>query len=198
MATRNRLATSAMAEVVLASLRSAEAEHDVTVLFACESSCHGQGAAMPGGGYHVGFIHVHRLSWYLSIERSCDAIECPSRDGVAMSGWDLRKALRLLRHADLTLLQWLNSPVIYLEHREIMQRFRRLAAEAVSRGSHRRLTRPHDTHEFPVGNEPRRAPPAHQEAASPTSEHLDAFLSDVIWRFDAGRRPSSLRRIPLP
>ena len=198
MPTSDRLATSAMAEAVLARLRSVEADHDVTVLFACESSCHGQGAAMPGGGYHVGFIHVHRLSWYLSIERGCDVIDCPARDGVAMSGLDLRKALRLLRHADLTLLQWLNSPVIYQEHQEIMQRFRRFAAEAISAGGHCRLPGHHDTHEFPVGNEPRRASPAHQEAASPASERLDGFLSDVIWRFDAGRRPSSLRRIPLP
>jgi predicted nucleotidyltransferase len=42
-----------------------------------------------------------------------DVIELPISDVYDVSGWDLRKALGLLRNGNATLVEWLSSPVVY-------------------------------------------------------------------------------------
>lgn len=42
------------------------------------------------------FVYVHERDWYLSVEDGRDVIEVTDGD-LDVSGWDLRKALRLLR-----------------------------------------------------------------------------------------------------
>ena len=42
-------------------------------------------------------------------------IEKPIDDELDASGWEIRKALQLLHRSNPTLLEWLDSPVVYLE-----------------------------------------------------------------------------------
>ena len=46
------------------------------------------------------FLYVHRRDWYLSVEDRRDVIEEPIADDLDVSGWELRKALRLLRKSN--------------------------------------------------------------------------------------------------
>lgn len=103
----------AQRERVLAALSNIEREHAVSVLFACESGSRGWGFASPDSDYDVRFIYVHRLPWYLSVAPGRDVIELPIDDVLDVSGWDLRKALGLLRDSNPTLLEWLRSPIAY-------------------------------------------------------------------------------------
>jgi predicted nucleotidyltransferase len=95
------------------TLARVEREHAVTILFACESGSRGWGFASPDSDYDVRFIYVNRLEWYLTVFPERDVIELPISDVYDVSGWDLRKALGLLRNGNATLVEWLSSPVVY-------------------------------------------------------------------------------------
>jgi predicted nucleotidyltransferase len=43
----------------------------------------------------------------------CDTIEQPIDGLLDISGWDLRKALQLLRKSNPPLLEWFQSPIVY-------------------------------------------------------------------------------------
>ncbi|MGM9424710.1 nucleotidyltransferase domain-containing protein [Hydrogenophaga sp. MI9] len=122
----------AMREQVMDHLRGIEAQHNVTVLFACESGSRGWGFASPDSDYDVRFIYVNRLPWYLTVSPGRDVIELPISGDLDINGWDLRKALGLLRESNPTLLEWLLSPIVYREDAEVMARFRALAEQMFS------------------------------------------------------------------
>ena len=90
-----------------------ECRHDVTVLFACESGSRGWGFASPDSDYDVRFLYVHRLPWYLTVLSGRDVIEMPISGALDINGWELRKALGLLRKGNATLMEWLDSPIVY-------------------------------------------------------------------------------------
>jgi predicted nucleotidyltransferase len=118
-----------MREQVMAHLRAIEAQHKVTILFACESGSRGWGFASPDSDYDVRFIYVNRLPWYLTVAPGRDVIELPISGDLDINGWDLRKALGLMRESNPTLLEWLRSPIVYREETEVMARFRALAEQ---------------------------------------------------------------------
>lgn len=122
----------AMREQVMAHLRAIEAQHNVTILFACESGSRGWGFASPDSDYDVRFIYVNRLPWYLTVAPGRDVIELPISGDLDINGWDLRKALGLMRESNPTLLEWLRSPIVYREEAETMNRFRALAEQVFS------------------------------------------------------------------
>jgi uncharacterized protein len=123
---------------ILDNLRLLETQHDVKVLFACESGSRGWGFASPDSDYDVRFTYVNRLTWYLSVEAGRDVIELPISGDLDINGWDLRKTLQLLRQSNPTLLEWLRSPVLYLEESDAVTRLRSLAQTGFSpvRGYH--------------------------------------------------------------
>ncbi len=95
------------------ALARLEKERNVRVLYACESGSRAWGFASHDSDYDVRFLYVHRRDWYLSVEDRRDVIEEPLTDELDVSGWELRKALRLLRKSNPPLLEWLKSPVVY-------------------------------------------------------------------------------------
>ena len=102
---------------ILSRLSSIESAQDVKILYACESGSRAWGFASPDSDYDVRFVYVHKRDWYLSfdVERQRDVIECSIEDDIDCSGWDLRKALQLFARTNGALLEWLNSPIRYLE-----------------------------------------------------------------------------------
>jgi predicted nucleotidyltransferase len=123
---------------VMENLRDIEVRYDVTVLFACESGSRGWGFASPDSDYDVRFIYVNRLPWYLTVTERRDVIEVPISGDLDINGWDLRKALGLMRESNPTLLEWLRSPIVYREDAVAMPRFRALSEAVFSnaRGWH--------------------------------------------------------------
>ena len=113
---------------VAEQLQALEHQHDVTVLFACESGSRGWGFASPDSDYDVRFVYVHKLPWYLSVERQRDVIEVPISDELDVSGWELRKALQLMRASNPVLLEWLRSPIVYREEAQWVDRLRNMSA----------------------------------------------------------------------
>ncbi|MFD2261883.1 nucleotidyltransferase domain-containing protein [Lacibacterium aquatile] len=103
----------AIREDIQARLTQIEHTHAVRILFACESGSRGWGFASPDSDYDVRFLYVHRLEWYLRIDPQRDVIEEPLTEVLDINGWDLRKALGLLKKGNATLIEWLSSPVVY-------------------------------------------------------------------------------------
>lgn len=109
---------AAMRTRVKLVLQDVEERYQVKVLYACESGSRGWGFASPDSDYDVRFLYVHRPEWYLRVEPQRDVIELPIDDELDVCGWEWRKALGLLKRANPTLIEWLDSPVVYQEDRE--------------------------------------------------------------------------------
>lgn len=114
------------------ALARLEAERNVRVLYACESGSRAWGFASRDSDYDVRFLYVHRRDWYLSVEDRRDVIEEPLSEELDVSGWELRKALRLLRKSNPPLLEWLKSPLVYQHDPVFTNEFNELSAQFYS------------------------------------------------------------------
>lgn len=123
---------AAMRERVLEELARLEQEHGVTVLYACESGSRAWGFASPDSDYDVRFVYVHQPEWYLRVDEPRDVLERPLTDELDLSGWELRKTLRLLRKSNPTLLEWLDSPLVYRSEPAAAEALRQLARDFYS------------------------------------------------------------------
>lgn len=112
-----------------AKLNDIEREDAVSIPFACESGSRAWGFASADSDYDVRFIYLRSKDWYLSIdlESKRDVIERPILDVLDVNGWDLRKALRLLRKSNPPLMEWLGSPIIYRDQSALAEQLRDLA-----------------------------------------------------------------------
>jgi len=90
-------------------------EERVTILYACETGSRAWGFASQDSDYDVRFIYLRPTAWYLTVQDKRDVIERPVVDNLDITGWDLRKALQLLRKSNPPLLEWLQSPIVYRE-----------------------------------------------------------------------------------
>lgn len=103
-----------------------EQEEDVRVLYACESGSRAWGFDSQDSDYDVRFLYLRRPEAYLSIFRPRDVIERPISGMLDVNGWDLGKALLLLRKSNPALLEWLQSPIVYREQGTTAARIRHL------------------------------------------------------------------------
>lgn len=128
----------AMRADVLARLEALERDEDIRVLYCCESGSRAWGFASPDSDYDVRFIYVRRPQRYITVQPERDVIERPITDILDISGWDLRKALHLGIESNATLVEWLQSPLVYREDAQAGARLRDLtfAAHARDRSYH--------------------------------------------------------------
>lgn len=113
---------------ILARLDAIESREDVRVVLAVESGSRAWGFASADSDWDVRFLYVRRPERYLSIEPPRDVIEDAAAPPLDVSGWDLAKALRLLRKSNPPLLEWLASPLVYREHPVVAPALRALRA----------------------------------------------------------------------
>ncbi|HEX8326509.1 MAG TPA: nucleotidyltransferase domain-containing protein [Hymenobacter sp.] len=100
---------------IQAALAQLEATRGIRVLYACESGSRAWGFPSPDSDYDVRFIYCHPSAWYLTLDEGPDTLNFPVDDELDLAGWELRKALRLLRGSNVSLFEWLQSPVVYHE-----------------------------------------------------------------------------------
>ncbi len=120
---------------ILHRLQAAEQEHGVRILYACESGSRAWGFASPDSDYDVRFIYARPTDWYLSfdVESRRDVIEYPIVDEIDLSGWDIRKALYLFSRTNGALLEWLVSPIRYVESGPLRSSLAELAPRTANR-----------------------------------------------------------------
>jgi len=103
-------------EEILERLKRTEEKEGVRILMAIESGSRAWGFASPNSDYDVRFIYSRDKDWYLSVdlEEKRDVIEYPIVDEIDLNGWDVRKALRLYWKSNPSFVEWIQSPMIYV------------------------------------------------------------------------------------
>lgn len=117
---------------ILNNLAEIEKDSEVVIFYACESGSRAWSFPSANSDYDVRFLYVHPPAWYLSVIQKSDVIERPIEGLLDIAGWDLKKALQLLRKSNPPLLEWLGSPIIYKDTHEISTQMRALAKAYIS------------------------------------------------------------------
>lgn len=114
-----------MKEKIQFELQRIEKENNVKILFAVESGSRAWGFPSKDSDYDVRFVYIHPVDWYLSINEKRDVIEYPINDALDISGWDIRKALRLFAKSNPALLEWIRSPIFIPSNLTFQTAYRR-------------------------------------------------------------------------
>lgn len=125
--------TETRAEIIR-RISSAEREHGVRVLYAIESGSRAWGFESPNSDFDVRFIYAHPKDWYVAVdlEEKRDVIEYEIFDEIDINGWDVRKALQLFRKSNPAFVEWLQSPIVYVDDNQFAARARELVPEIYS------------------------------------------------------------------
>ena len=121
-----------MKQKIISRLQEIEEKERVRILYACESGSRAWGFPSSDSDYDVRFLYLPPVERYLSIEKERDVIEYAISEQLDINGWDLQKALLLLRKSNPPLLEWLGSPIIYVENYSIAAQMRALASQYYS------------------------------------------------------------------
>lgn len=113
---------------IMRRLARVEAAEGVKILLAIESGSRAWGFASPNSDFDVRFIYVRPADWYLSVdlEERRDVIEYPIVDEIDLNGWDVRKALRLFWKSNPAFVEWVQSPINYIERGSFAPQVREL------------------------------------------------------------------------
>ncbi len=116
-----------MKENIQSALRQLEVQNDCHFVFAAESGSRAWGFASPDSDYDVRAIYVKPLTWYLTVVPAPkDTIETMLPGDLDISAWELRKALQLFGTCNLSLNEWLTSPIQYFAQPEFLATMRAL------------------------------------------------------------------------
>jgi predicted nucleotidyltransferase len=102
---------------IIQRLHETEEKEGVRILMAIESGSRAWGFPSPNSDYDVRFIYAREQDWYLTIdlEEKRDVIEYPIVDDIDLNGWDVRKALRLYWKSNPSFVEWIQSPITYID-----------------------------------------------------------------------------------
>lgn len=108
-------ATLALASAEIgAELAKIEDDHEVKILTAVESGSRAWGFASPDSDFDVRFLYVHTPAHYMTVWDRRDVIEWGTEDpSLDITGWDIRKALRLMARGNASVGEWRRSPLVY-------------------------------------------------------------------------------------
>lgn len=120
-----------MKDTIEQRLTAIEDNYHVKIVYACESGSRAWGFASKDSDYDVRFIYAHPADWYLSITKKRDVIEDINDGLLDINGWDIRKALGLLRNSNAPLREWLHSPIVYRSLDAIIQPVMELAQQSL-------------------------------------------------------------------
>ena len=118
-----------MTEEIKKELLRLEFQHEIKILYAVESGSRAWGFASTDSDWDVRFIYIHKLDWYLKIDDLRDNHEEILPNEIDLAGWELKKALRLFRKSNPPMLEWLRSPIIYIEQFSTADSLRKLTTE---------------------------------------------------------------------
>ncbi len=119
---------------ILLRLKNAEIEHGMRILFAVESGSRAWGFASPNSDFDVRFIYVRQPEWYqaVDLEERRDVIEYEIVDDIDLNGWDVRKALRLFWKSNPAFVEWIQSPITYIDASVFRERARAMLPDIYS------------------------------------------------------------------
>lgn len=99
-------------------LKEIELKENIKIILAVESGSRAWGFESPDSDYDVRFIYIRQIEEYLRLNEKRDVIEWQLDEVYDISGWDIKKALKLMYKSNPALNEWLNSPIVYYETKE--------------------------------------------------------------------------------
>jgi uncharacterized protein len=93
-----------MHDTILEMLDQVERDYGVSMIFAAESGSQEWGYPSADADFDVRFVYAHPRDWYLSISEGRDVIKLPLDAVLDIKGWDVRKALRLVRKSNTSVI----------------------------------------------------------------------------------------------
>jgi predicted nucleotidyltransferase len=103
-----------MIEKISFYLDKIEKEKEIKILLACETGSRAWGFPSPDSDFDIRIIYVHKKDWYLSLTEKKDSIELMfENNDIDITGWDLRKSSRLLQKSNASMLERIQSPILY-------------------------------------------------------------------------------------
>lgn len=123
-----------MEEKIKKYLSDLEKDKGIEILLACETGSRAWGFPSPDSDFDVRVIYKHDKNWYLGLTEEKDTIEYfLENNEIDISGWDLRKSLRLLAKSNPPLLERIQSPIIYKVDKEFLTGIYSVALKTYSR-----------------------------------------------------------------
>jgi uncharacterized protein len=98
----------------------------IEVLYACESGSRAWGFESMDSDFDVRFIYAQPQEKYLSVFDFKDTMSFPIDDLLDLDGWDLKKSLRLFSGNNMSVFEWVNSPIVYHERQDFRQELKPL------------------------------------------------------------------------
>lgn len=116
-----------MIEEIKKEISNLENNNEIKILLAVESGSRAWGFASTDSDWDVRYVYIHKLDWYLKIDEQKDSQEEILPNDLDLSGWELKKALRLFRKSNPPMLEWLRSPIVYKEEFSTAEKMRDLS-----------------------------------------------------------------------
>lgn len=107
-------------------IKQLERNYSCKVLFACESGSRAWGFESRDSDYDVRFIFVYPVDLYITLTKPQDTINFIQNEIYDFSGWELRKTLSLFSKSNLSLNEWLDSPLIYFRNETLYTELKKL------------------------------------------------------------------------
>lgn len=120
-----------MREEISRLLSNIEQERNVRILYACESGSRAWGFHSEDSDYDIRFIYAAQTEKYLGVSNPPDTIEIAIKDDLDPGGWDVRKALGLLGKSNGPLIEWLHSPIVYIDRENFRKNCQRLSRDVL-------------------------------------------------------------------
>jgi hypothetical protein len=129
-----------MEQEIRSELKRIEEEKKIIILYAAESGSRAWGFASRNSDWDIRFIYHHPAEYYLSVNPENKAL---SEKGETFKprivgeldfhGWDIFKAARLLAKSNPPIMEWLFSPIKYVETGILAGMMRKYVREKYSR-----------------------------------------------------------------
>lgn len=118
---------------IIQHIKQLEIDKQIKILLAVETGSRAWGFASPDSDFDVRLIYVKDRDWYIKLSEGKDHLSYMSEDGeLDLTGWELRKALRLLAKSNASLLERIQSPIVYMAKDGFAEEMQELAAEFYS------------------------------------------------------------------
>jgi uncharacterized protein len=118
-------------ESVVQRLMAWEREWNIQILYAVDCGSWAWGFATKESDRDVRFLYKYETKEYLRLTPPPGVLTRRERE-MDVVGWDVYKAGRMLVNSGITLWEWLNAPIVYLERSELAAQLRELARSTYS------------------------------------------------------------------
>lgn len=123
-------------ELIIKNLKEIEAKHNVKIIMTVDNGSNAYGSASPNSDIDLRFLYVETIESYLRLGREKDVIEIiDEENNIEYKGFSLDKFMKLLSKSNPSILEWLNSPINYLEnskYENITKEIKKLSLEYFS------------------------------------------------------------------